>query len=261
MDRAATNLMRVIAGERRALAAGRGNGAILVDRDRLPQAEADMLDPAWWQARATPVSGQGGRGAAWFVADGFGQGVLRRYRRGGFAARLSTDRYLWTGESRCRSFREFRLLALLRLQGLPVPAPLMAGYRRHGLSYSAAILVERIPDVRSLAELACSTPDGAHWEAVGAMLARFHAAGVEHADLNATNVLLDGADAPWLIDFDRGRLRPPAAGWREANLARLQRSLAKLCGDAADAAWRSGFARLRRVYQARLEARTGEGGA
>ena len=32
----------------------------------------------------------------------------------------------------------------------------------------------------------------------------------------------------WLIDFDRGELRPPARDWQQANLARLRRSLLKL---------------------------------
>jgi len=32
----------------------------------------------------------------------------------------------------------------------------------------------------------------------------------------------------YLIDFDRGQLRPPAQAWRLANLQRLRRSLLKL---------------------------------
>ena len=39
--------------------------------------------------------------------------VLRRYLRGGMAARFARDRYLWLGEERTRSFRELRLLAEL----------------------------------------------------------------------------------------------------------------------------------------------------
>ena len=37
--------------------------------------------------------------------------VLRHYRRGGFIARISQDRYWWSGEDRVRSFAEWRLLA------------------------------------------------------------------------------------------------------------------------------------------------------
>ena len=62
------------------------------------------------------------------------------------------------------------------------------------------------------------------WIAVGRCIRRFHDFGLCHADLNAHNVMFDGAGAVWLIDFDRGRLRR-AGLWRDANLVRLRRSL------------------------------------
>ena len=60
----------------------RGEGAIVFDPTRVPQATPDLLEPAWWGDAAVPVA-SGGRGAAWFVRGAFGDGVLRRYRRGG----------------------------------------------------------------------------------------------------------------------------------------------------------------------------------
>ena len=65
------------------------------------------------------------------------------------------------------------------------------------------------------------------WRAVGAAVARLHHAGVDHADLNGHNVLLDADGAVSVIDFDRGRLRAPGI-WVTRNLARLRRSLAKI---------------------------------
>jgi 3-deoxy-D-manno-octulosonic acid kinase len=65
------------------------------------------------------------------------------------------------------------------------------------------------------------------WQAVGSTVARLHRAGVDHADLNAHNILLDGKGAVSVIDFDRGRLRAPGA-WTSRNLRRLQRSLDKI---------------------------------
>lgn len=223
----------------------RGAGAIVFDPARLRQAEPGMLDPAYWGGAASPVQA-GGRGAAWFVRGGFGEAVLRHYRRGGLAARLGRSRYLWLGESRVRCLAEFRLLAGLRAEQLPVPAPLMAGYWRRGLHYDAAILVERIPGARALASWLGADPDAAPWEAIGRMLARFHRAGLDHADLNAHNILVDADGAPWLIDFDRSRRRDPQASWRQSNLDRLARSLAKLSGGAD--AWRAGHARLVQAY-------------
>jgi 3-deoxy-D-manno-octulosonic acid kinase len=62
---------------------------------------------------------------------------------------------------------------------------------------------------------------------VGALVARFHRAGIWHADLNAHNVLVAPGQL-YLIDFDRGRQRGPAETWQRANLQRLRRSLVKL---------------------------------
>lgn len=223
----------------------RGSGAIVFDPARLRQATPAWLDPGHWGARAQPVA-EGGRGAAWFVHGEFGEGVLRHYRRGGLAARVSRDAYLWQGPARVRSVAEFRLLAELRAEGLPVPAPLLAGWWRQGPVYRAALLVERIPGARALASWLEGDADQAPWEAFGRAIARLHAAGVEHADLNAHNLLADADGAAWLIDFDRGvrHLRP--GRWREHNLQRLARSLAKLSGDDR---WKAGFARLRAAYQ------------
>lgn len=224
----------------------RGDGAIVFDPVRLRQASHEMLDPQWWGDAAEPVAA-GGRGAAWFVRGAFGDGVLRRYHRGGVAARFSRDRYVWLGSERVRSVEEFRLLALLRASGLPVPAPLLAGWWRHGASYRAAILIERIAGARPLATWLDDRADAAPWSAIGTMIADFHRHGLDHADLNANNILVDGDGTPWLIDFDRGAIRPPGGSWRRNNLARLQRSLAKL---APDGRWQRGWTRLQSAYDA-----------
>jgi 3-deoxy-D-manno-octulosonic acid kinase len=222
----------------------RGEGAIVFDPVRLRQAGPEMLQTAHYGDTAEPVSA-GGRGAAWFVRAGATDAVLRHYRRGGLAARFSQDRYLWLGEARVRSLAEYRLLSELRGEQLPVPAPLVAGYWRRGLGYQAAILVERIPSVRPLADWLGSDVAAAPWEATGAMLAKFHLAGLDHADLNASNVLVDSTGKAWLVDFDRCRRRA-GSQWRQGNLDRLARSLAKLSH--GDAGWRPGYARLMAAY-------------
>jgi 3-deoxy-D-manno-octulosonic acid kinase len=69
------------------------------------------------------------------------------------------------------------------------------------------------------------------WRALGGVIAQFHRAGVDHADLNAHNILYTGKEATFNeIDFDRGRLRGAgelARPWQRRNLGRLHRSLAK----------------------------------
>lgn len=225
----------------------RGNGAILFDRQRLGQADAQWMDPGYWGQRAHPVD-SGGRGGAWFIDAPFGPSVLRLYRRGGLAARVSKDRYLWRGANRTRSFAEFHLTRTLLAKGLPVPRPYVASYLRTGPGYRAAILMERLSGVRSLAEHLQMAGAEAPLEQTGRLIARFHRAGLDHADLNAHNILFDAQGRGWLIDFDRGALRIPATRWRQANLARLKRSLIKLRGPRSVQEVEADFARLRRAY-------------
>jgi 3-deoxy-D-manno-octulosonic acid kinase len=205
------------------------SGAMLADPEFLgnPMPEA-LFAPAFWAARGELLDVTGGRGSAWFIATTPHQWALRHYRRGGFIARLSQDRYLWAGEERVRAFAEWRLLHALAQRGLPVPRPVAARYQRTGLSYRCDLITRRIVNARPLsAALADGPLDEPAWRAVGATVARLHAAGVDHADLNAHNILLDGEGAVSVIDFDRGRLRAPGA-WAGRNLSRLHRSLVKI---------------------------------
>ncbi|MCY7313930.1 MAG: 3-deoxy-D-manno-octulosonic acid kinase, partial [Pseudoxanthomonas sp.] len=97
---------------------GSGLGAILFDSKRIRQVDPDWFRPTQWGERAHPVD-KGGRGGAWFVDAPFGPSVLRLYLRGGWAARISRDQYLWHGSNQTRSFAEFRLTRELAAKGLP----------------------------------------------------------------------------------------------------------------------------------------------
>jgi 3-deoxy-D-manno-octulosonic acid kinase len=222
------------------------SGAILMDPgwrsdvsdmmhgSRAPEA---LFESPAWAARGELEDVTAGRGSAWFIGKS-GRWVLRHYRRGGWVARVSTDHYLWNGEARVRAFAEWRLLAELSRQGLPVPKPLGARYCRRGLVYRCDLITERLPGAHALSALlmAAPVPDRT-WRAVGDAVARLHAAGADHADLNAHNILVRCEDAGppqvSVIDFDRGRLRRPGA-WARRNLARLRRSLDKITGRLPD---------------------------
>ncbi|MDN6180315.1 MAG: 3-deoxy-D-manno-octulosonic acid kinase [Halomonas subglaciescola] len=211
----------------------------------------DAFSPDYWRARGQVTGEAPGRGSSLFITPYPGaaeQWVLRPYRRGGLVARLSQARYLWTGIERTRAFREIRLTARLFSLGLPVPRPVAVCVTRHRFTYEATLITRRIAGAGALAErLENATATPLLLERVGRMIRRFHDAGLDHVDLNARNILIDADDTPWLIDLDRCRLRAPGK-WREANLARLERSLAKFSPTAEAHA-----ARIRQAYRARAD--------
>ena len=207
-------------------------GVMLADPNDLGNVAASeaesLFDPEYWAARGELERVSAGRGSAWFIGSAANPWVLRHYRRGGLIARISEDRYFWSGEQRVRAFAEWRLLAALAKQGLPVPKPVAAWYRRQGLSYRCDLITGRIAQAEALsAVLTLRALKPESWRAIGAVVARLHASGVDHADLNAHNILLDDRGAVSVIDFDRGRLRTPGA-WAAGTLQRLHRSLAKI---------------------------------
>ena len=202
-----------------------GSTRILYDPDWTSAVSLEWLHPEFWRLRGAVVRELGGRGQAVAIDTPGGSAVLRRYFRGGQAARLSRDRYLFSGYARSRGFHEYRVLARLHADGLPVPRPLMASCERRGLTYRAGLMTGLIDGAETLVDRAADLSER-NWGSLITTLRRFFEAGVVHADLNAANVLLDGDGCWHLIDFDRARLRRgpvhPAPMVR-----RLRRSLVK----------------------------------
>lgn len=142
-------------------------------------------------------------------------------------ARLSEDQYWRKAAGLSRAMREFILLRFMRSWGLPVPVPLAARHHPGGWFYRADILVELIPDSQNVAQYLSQRPlEPGEWHALGRAIRQLHDRQIFHADLNCHNLLLDAKGLAWVVDFDRCDIRPGAA-WKEANLARLQRSLRK----------------------------------
>jgi len=224
--------MRVIDAQLEPLLAG----GILYDAARIRKPSARLVSRDFWRMQGSLQEVRGGRGSVCFVVpgalaadtDAATAWVLRHYRRGGMAAAVLGDRYFWTGAERTRCFREWRLLAELYRRGLPVPAPVMAMYERIGFLYRADLITERLPDSQTLTQWLAQGPlSRERWHVVGQTIARFHAQGVQHADLNAHNILLDADTSVFILDFDRGRLRDRGS-WERQVLARLRRSLEKV---------------------------------
>lgn len=222
-----------------------GRVDIMFDAGRLPQATEQQFSPSGY-ADARPVSGQGGRGSAWFVHTPAGDGVLKHYLRGGMLAAFVNDRYIHLGAARTRSFREYLLLLKLSKLGLPVPKPLAAFCRRGLFTYQAALLTACLQDTHSL--VAAVKTGSVPWVAIGETVARFHRAGAHHGDLNANNILLDGHGGIFIIDWDKSVLESSPGAWCGKVLERLQRSLLKDCKDCDQRLLQDGIALMRSAY-------------
>lgn len=205
-------------------------GAILYDKSIINQISEERFTPGGW-LHAEPLRGSlgsGGRGNTMYVGNVPRQFVWRHFRRGGLFGKIVRDRYWWTGEDNTRSFAEWRLLAKLANNGLRVPRPAAARYRRFGPTYTADIITVRIPEVRPLSRyITDAARDDEFWRATGGSIYEFHSAGVYHADMNAYNLQIDADGRLWMLDFDRGRLRRPGP-WQQRTLGRLHRSLVKV---------------------------------
>lgn len=175
----------------------------------------------------------GGRQSAWYINTAAGPAVLRHYRRGGLIAKLIRDRYLWLGWRRSRAWRELVIMQYLRQADAPVPQPLAAATWHDGLSYQAAIMIQRIPDVQTLAQAVEQAP----LKQVAKAILAVHDAGVWHADLNAHNILIDKQQQVFIIDFDRAQRRTMKLKQRKNNLNRLRRSLIKVAQNRGQAYW------------------------
>ena len=79
-------------------------GAMLYDASRVSNLSAEWFDPQHWAARGEVEGLARGRGSVHYISSEGRRFVLRHYRRGGWAARWSADRYLWQGEDESRPF-------------------------------------------------------------------------------------------------------------------------------------------------------------
>ncbi len=202
---------------------------ILYDAELLHDATPHLFDPQRLERAGALRGSAEGRGTTHFIELEGEQYVLRHYRRGGRIATLLEDRYLRTTLARSRAWCEWHLLAKLVGLDLPVPRPAAARVVTSGPFYRADLITRRIENSQPLSQRLQSTPlNEEQWRTAGICIRRFHKQGVYHADLNAHNILLNPAGKFHLIDFDKGEIRDGNRHWREANLARLRRSLDKL---------------------------------
>ncbi|MBU1620484.1 MAG: lipid IV(A) 3-deoxy-D-manno-octulosonic acid transferase [Gammaproteobacteria bacterium] len=198
-----------------------------------PNFDMAYFQSDFWENQGLVTGQSKGRNTVWFIRHQDGkEAVLRHYYRGGLVGKINKDKFWPEPAAQSRAMAEFSLLWQMRLRGLPVPRPCAALYQKHGFSYSADILIERIPGTTDLANLLQQRAlTSLEWQQLGALIARFHQHQVYHSDLNCHNILLDDQGQFWLIDFDKCAIRTaadfPDQSWKAQNLQRLLRSLNK----------------------------------
>jgi 3-deoxy-D-manno-octulosonic acid kinase len=211
---------------------GDGSVRAVVRADLAPTLGAWLLAPRLvLPDDARPLGA--GRGAAWATTVAGTPAVVRMGRRGGVVARLLRETYLGV---RPRTLRELAVTVEARRRGVAAPEVIAA--RVEGwLAYRGALVTVAVPDAATLIDAFAAAPDAAARRELarraGRAVAVLHDAGLRHADLNLTNILVHpGGDGPAivLVDFDRARLAagPLGARARRGNLARLARSARKL---------------------------------
>src|SRR5215510_7840386 len=186
--------------------------------------------------RQSGIPPEGGRGPVQRIESSEqGNIIIRHYQRGGFVRHFVRNLY-WDRPP--RPLVELICTETARQRGVPTVEVLGAGVEWVGLGlYHGAFITREAKGCINLWEWLHGRPTGQVREtavaAVAQAIACMHNAGIAHADLNLTNILVQiTTDSPvvLLIDFDRahifpGSLPPPL---RERNLRRLHRSLNKL---------------------------------
>lgn len=182
-----------------------------------------------------PFSVRGGRSHLYQVHfSDQATGVIRRYHRGGFVRYFLKHTY-WDRPPRpfaevvCTELARQRKVSTLEILGAQVEWMLFGFYR--------GVLISRLAEgfINWSEWLQTQPPQQACQSVVKVVaqeVAQLHVAGIDHADLNMTNVLIrfnEHRPSVLLIDFDRAHVYPgPLTSMQcERNLSRLQRSITK----------------------------------
>lgn len=182
-----------------------------------------------WLKRPGVSELRGGRGGTLKVTIQNQVLVLHRYLRGGLIAKFLNDRYFWTGMAGSRPYQEMKVVDHAQQYQLPVAEMLGFYIKRQGLFYRAANINRFIENQGSVADYISVKPlDSESWKLLGQLIRRMHQAGINHADLNANNILVDQSGHFHFIDFDKARIETEGGEWCEKNLQRLLRSLNKI---------------------------------
>ncbi len=180
------------------------------------------------QPRAGNTSVLGGRIAPTFnEIDGFGSVAIKSYTRGGWMRYLIKQRYLKLGKTRAQI--EFELLQVVRNLGINAPEPVVYAHRGR-IFYRAWLVSRAIKHPLSLALLSLKNEKRTRlaMESVIGQISLLIQNGILHVDLHPGNIVVDGADQIFLVDFDKGQIHHGSRKkLRDRYLTRWQRAVSK----------------------------------
>jgi len=159
--------------------------------------------------------------------NGIGSVVIKHYRRGGLMRYFIKQRYLKMGKTRDQI--EFEMLQVVRNLGINAPEPV--AYAHRGCIFYQAWLVSRaIKHPLSLALLSLKDEKKTRqaMESVIGQISLLIQNDILHVDLHPGNIVVDGADQIFLVDFDKGQIHPGSKEkLRNRYLTRWQRAVTK----------------------------------
>ena len=203
--------------------------------DRTTSFDPRFFDPAYCLSLNGARAITEGRGTAVMFPAARRWLFLKDYQRGGMIKRISNDAYLWTGLERTRAWREFALLNEMSQLNLSVPEAYACRVEQGSLTYRASLIVEVVRNQGSLMKILKQQGfEAIDWRALGEFIGSFGFHRIFHADLNASNILLQQNRKFVLIDFDKSYrfkgIRAPLFHhiYEKRMLRRLRRSLLKV---------------------------------
>lgn len=128
--------------------------------------------------------------------------VVKAYKRGGLISLINKDRYFKIG--RLRSQREFDFLMAAEKAGVRVPVPVAYACTRSPF-YKVWLITKQIKDHRSFPALCRRDPEKAMtlMPEISRNINSLIKNRIHHVDLHPGNILLDGNNTIFIIDFDK----------------------------------------------------------
>ena len=203
---------------------------ILIDEDYMDNEDDNIFEALDFDKSPCVSVIRAGRGNVAFFEHSGKSMVQKHYLRGGLISKFIVDQYLWLNLELTRSFIEFRALEKMSQLGLPVPKPIAARVSRYWGYYTADLITEKIENTKTLGDyLQDQTFSEQISLIIGKTIKSFHSNECYHPDLNVENILIGEAQGVFLVDFDRWKSRNVTKRSGAKNIARLKRSINKLC--------------------------------